>query len=141
MRNRTRQCYTIFQALWVIGGVGSAMRKTEIVTEHGSTIGPDTPSMAGSSCATHINATHGILIGIGNAYSNKESLILNLETYHMEAGPELSIKRDHAACSKFGHVNGTEYIIVAGGWTSGTTTEILNISDNSGTWIAGKMLS
>ena len=58
----------------------------------------------------------------------------------METGPELSIVRYHSACSRFSHVDGTEYVIVAGGNSaSGVSTEILNVSDNSGTWIAGTL--
>ena len=82
-----------------------------------------------------MNVTHGILIG---GYPGMiETHIVNLESFQMETGPELSISSKHSACSRFSHVNGTEYVIVAGGWYAGVSTEILNVSDNSGTWIAG----
>ena len=83
-----------------------------------------------------MNASHGILIG-GGYPGSKETYIVNLKSFQMETGPELSIERSHSACSRFSHVNGTEYVIVAGGWYAGVSTEILNVRDNSGTWIAG----
>ena len=57
----------------------------------------------------------------------------------METGPELSKDRYHSACSRFSHVDGTEYVIAAGGNDDFDmdSTEILNVNDNSGTWIAG----
>ena len=58
----------------------------------------------------------------------------------MQTGPELSIMRYHSACSRFSHVNGTEYVIVAGGNSEvdGTSTEILNVSD---TPLAGEAIN
>ena len=126
----------------MIGGVGRASTHTEFVTKNGSSIGPDIPPSWGA-CATRINATHGILIGVGG-FNSKETLFVNFQTYpyQMETGPELSIRRYYSACSRFSHVNGSEYIIVAGGNSaSGKTTEILNVSDNSATWITGIMIS
>ena len=124
----------------MIGGVGWASTHTEFVTKNGSSIGPDIPPSWGA-CATRINATHGILIGVDTTIA-KETLFVNLETFQMETGPEVSILRYHSACSRFSHVNGSEYIIVAGGNSaSGKTTEILNVSDNSATWITGIMIS
>ena len=138
MRNIHLLVIIVFQVLWIIGGLRDASTKTEFVTKDGSTIGPDINSTSGA-CATRMNATHGIVIG---GYDNsKETLFVNFQTfpYQMETGPELSIRRWHSACSRFSHVNRTEYVIVAGGHgkASENTTDILNVSDNSGTWITG----
>ena len=101
------------QNLWVIGGTGAASTKTELVNENGATAGPDIPTASEGLCATQMNSNHGILIGADNNDKTK-SLIFNLETFQMDTGPELTLTRDHSACSRFSNPNGDEYVIVVG---------------------------
>ena len=87
-----------------------------------------------------MNYTHGILIGgFGNQTG---SLIVNLDNFEMVEGPKLANNgRAEHACSSFTRFNGTNYVIVAGGFDGENdlnTTELINVEDLGGGWFQGK---
>ena len=67
-------------------------------------------------CATQINSTYGIIIG--GIYSQRNSLIVNLNDFIMTTGPTLRNNRFYDACTRISAANGTDYVIVAGRQTS-----------------------
>ena len=93
-------------------------------------------------CGTRLNKTHGILTG--NAKSdNKRTLIVDLNNVEsMSEGPEYSNKWHDNGCGSFKHENGTDFVVMAGGYHkdhwSTQHVEILNANEISNGWYQGK---
>ena len=68
------------------------------------------------------------------------SLIVRFEDFQMTEGPKMIIPRQGHACGNFQHLNGTNYVIVAGNvwYHNSRPIEILNVDSNDG-WIQGKL--
>ena len=91
-------------------------------------------------CSIKLNQTHAILTG-GAKYPIK-TLIINLNDFETTRGPDFKVsKRDSHACSRLSHHNGTNYIIIAGGYSDldiSKSTEILDIDNVDRGWYQGK---
>ena len=136
-----------FLQLWVAGGeqdgsCGQPFVKTDLIDENGSVPGPDLPFSMYRFCGTRLNKTHGILTG--NAKSdNKRTLIVDLNNVEsMSEGPEYSNKWHDNGCGSFKHENGTDFVVMAGGYHkdhwSTQHVEILNANEISNGWYQGK---
>ena len=75
------------------------------------------------NCATQINSTHGIIMGGG--YTEKQTLIVNLNDFDMTTGPTLRKERRQHSCSRISAANGTDYVIVVGGIYDTYSSEIM----------------
>ena len=67
--------------------------------------------------------------------------MVELSNFHMVRGPDMAYARYDHGCSQFKHpTNGTNFVIVAGGFESGygklDSVEILN-ADTNDEWFAG----
>ena len=91
-------------------------------------------------CATIMNSTHGILTG-GNK-NNGKTMMVELSNFHMVRGPDMAYARYDHGCSQFKHpTNGTNFVIVAGGFEDifpHNSTEIWDPTSNSG-WFQGSI--
>ena len=81
---------------------------------------------------------------VGGGHELTQSLIVNLDTFGMTIGPNMTGSGRYLhACAHFRHNNGSNYVIAAGGRDSSsatlTTSEILN-ADNAenAPWSPGK---
>ena len=111
--------------LWITGGYevnSAASKSSEFVDKNGSINGPNLPYGFTDHCATIINSTHAVLTG-GRGVNHMPTLFVNIanEIYSMTEGPILSTERYGHGCSTFRNSNGTNFIIVAGGYRSGNT--------------------
>ena len=138
----------IFFQLWVTGGESSdtysnsSKQSIEIVDENGShSSGSKLSWNFHKHCSIKLNQTHVILTG-GSPYPSK-TLIINLNNSEMTRGPDFEVsKRDSHACSRLSHPNGTNYIIVAGGYSDLDilkSTEMLDVNNIRRGWYEGKI--
>ena len=122
----------------------SSEQSIEIVDENGShSSGLVLPRKFHKHCAIKLNQTHAMLTG-GSLYPSK-TLIINLNNSETTSGPDFKVShRDSHACSRLSHHNGTNYIIVAGGYSGldiTKSTEILDVDYIDSGWYEGKTIN
>ena len=122
----------------------SSEQSIEIVDENGShSSGSELPWKFHKHCSIKLNQTHAMLTG-GSEYPSK-TLIINLNNSEMTRGPDFKVNdRDSHACSRLSHHNGTNYIIVAGGYSDldiTKSTEILDVDKIDSGWSQGKTIN
>ena len=123
-----------------------ASKSYEIVDENESILGSELPWEFSNHCSVKLNETHAILTG-GTIYPFR-TLIVNLNNLNMTQGPNIAVNRNSHACSRLSHPNGTNYIIIAGGYTRSyraaetvdieASTEILDVNNIAKGWYQGK---
>ena len=117
----------------------------EIIDENGShSSGSELPWEFYKHCSIKLNQTHAMLTG-GSEYPSK-TLIINLNNSETTSGPDFKVSHRYAhACSRLSHLNGTNYIIVAGGFSGLDTitksTEILDVDKIDSGWSQGKTIN
>ena len=72
--------------------------------------------------------------------------MVELSNFHMVRGPDMAYARYDHGCSQFKHpTNGTNFVIVAGGFESGygklDSVEILNTDNANAGWFEGMVLN
>ena len=129
----------VFQFL-VTGGYSAAYNTTELVDLDGAVSGKKLPWNFSRHCIIMMNKSHSILVG--GAGNPKQSLIVNLDTFEMTTGPNLTGRgRTDHACAHIRHYNGSNYVIAAGGGPDTdtlTTSEVLNVDNALNLWSPGK---
>ena len=139
-----------FFQLWVIGGgddISNTLKTTELIDlNDGATLGPDLPWEFRYHCVAKMNTSHSIIVG---GYHPTRTLIVNLVTFQMTKGPDLTGNgRGYHACAYISHNNGSNFVIAAGGRyyeDNGNhyldTSEILNVDKvTSNGWFSGILL-
>ena len=124
-------------------GVSSG-KSIEIVDENGShSNGSELPWEFYKHCSIKLNQTHAILTG-GATYPSR-TLIVNLNNSETTRGPDFEVSDRYShACSRLSHHNGSNYMIVAGGYSSSQAddrTEILDVGNIDKGWYQGKTIN
>ena len=131
----------------ITGGFGDpnsgATRTSEIVDGSIVTRGPDLPWEFRYHCVAKMNTSHSIIVG---GYYPTRTLIVNLVTFEMTKGPDLTGNgRGYHSCAYISHNNGSNFVIAAGGRyyeDNGNhyldTSEILDVDKvSSNGWFSG----
>ena len=142
----------LFFKLWVTGGdnmlgITGASYSTEFIDLNGTTLGPDLVDANlvdqwrfAFHCISYLNESHSILMG--GYYNNTKSLIVNINSFEMTKGPDLTGNGRHShACAQIKHVNGSNFVIVVGGFSKSyylSSSEVLDAENPSKGWSTGK---
>ena len=126
----------------------AVLKTTEIINLNGATkYGPPLPWEFYEHCVAMMVAQYVIVVG---GFFHPTSTLI-VDTYNFESmfeGPQLAGEgRTGHACEHINHSNGSNYVIVAGGYTSNNlnldTTEILIVNDydvSMSKWITGEYI-